>query len=600
MLSALRLSFNAVALLGLLVLAGALGHAHFGRLDTPWEQLVLGKQLAEAKSIPKAEGILFTAAPHTPFDGRSWVWDLAAWETGSAAGAGALKTAEWGLWVLAIWALAAASFRRGARPFSTALFCAWALAAALPDLVPGPSLAGFTVFCVGLWIVEGDFWPAFFGRWIWLAPLAVLAVNLSPAAWALLPLALGSALDGRPGVGAPARPALAKFLFLAVLGGCLCLHPQGISGTLLSLRHLAPSPLSPGAFAPRQWGLLFLATAGALAVASGWTAAGKERLGRDAAVLAAFGAAALYSREALSYCLAAAAPTAAARFDALVDALPALLRALRWPAKVAVLGGAAAFAWTAGVFARTPAKESSTLPSTTVTFYGNQLLDVDVLCPREWTPFLAWKLSPNARFALDARGVAEPGRTAVLEAALRGDGDIAGALSQQGVELCWLRRGSPAALALASSQAWQPVAYDDASVLYVPCVPQNADLIRDHAPRGLRPGDPGEPFDPTRLVQAEADLESGLAQDPGQGVVYLYLARLWSAKGYDAKSRQTLEAGVRADPNFAENYAQLAQERAALGGEDNLVAARLLYDRALALKDEPAWREARVKLEGVK
>jgi tetratricopeptide (TPR) repeat protein len=148
------------------------------------------------------------------------------------------------------------------------------------------------------------------------------------------------------------------------------------------------------------------------------------------------------------------------------------------------------------------------------------------------------------------------------------------------------------ALALATSQAWQPVSFDDASVVYVPKSPANADLIRTRAPRGLRPGDPDEPFDPTRMAQAEADLEADLAHDPGLGVLYQYMAQLWLARGHEAKARETLEGGIRADPGFAPNYARLAALRAALRDEGDLAAARTLYRRALGLREDPEWRRA--------
>jgi len=95
------------------------------------------------------------------------------------------------------------------------------------------------------------------------------------------------------------------------------------------------------------------------------------------------------------------------------------------------------------------------------------------------------------------------------------------------------------------------VAFDGTGVLYVRNLPVVQELIRVHAPRGLRPGDPGQPFEPTRLSQAEADIEAAMASDPNLGVLYLYAAQLWLAKDEPARARQSLEAGLRADPDFA-------------------------------------------------
>src|SRR5665213_2228303 len=232
MLAALRLVFNASALLALLALAAVLGIAALQSQDLPWGHLVLGRLLAEDGSIPLHQGLLFTAPPSAPFDAAAWVWDWSAWQAYHLYGPLILRWSDGLLYLLAAWALVATAFRRGARPFSTALFVAWALLAARTDLAPGPALFGFTAFCAALWIMEGDFWPAFFSRWIWLGPLAVLAVNVSAAAWVLAPLVLCRLmLDGDEN-GAPRQPRLAKSVFFVLLVVCLCLHPQGISALM--------------------------------------------------------------------------------------------------------------------------------------------------------------------------------------------------------------------------------------------------------------------------------------------------------------------------------------------------------------------------------
>lgn len=592
MLSALRLVFNTTALLALLALAAVLGIAAVHSRPLPLEQLALGRQIADAGFIPGHESLLFTAPVGTPFDARSWAWDWAAWQTGRLYGPACLRFADALVWLLAVWALAAAAFRRGARPFSTAAFTCWALLAARTDLDPGPGLFAFTTFCAALWIMEGDFWPSFFSRWIWLGPLAVVTVNASPAAWSLAPLGLAWLLFASGREGVPSRPNVAKSAFFVALLICLCLHPQGIASLPRVFASLKGSPLKPGAFEPRQAGLLLGAVSAALLAASSWTPRGRPQAPRDAALLLVFGGATLATRDAFPYFLALAAPLCAFRFDAVVDALPPPIRALRWPAKVLAFLGL--LTWVAPICLRGLPRPtvSSAEPAQTVDFFKQELLDANVLCPADWTPGLAWKLAPNARFALDGRGVAERFRVQNLKAALDGRADFSDVLTREGVGLCWLKRGSPLALALASSQGWQPLSFDDASVLYVPVTPANAELIRARAPRGLRPGDPDQPFDATRLVEAEADLEADLARDPSMGVAYLYMAKLWLTRGHEAKARETLEGGIRADPNFAPDYAFLASLRAERGDKADRAAARSLYRRALALDDEDAWRRA--------
>jgi tetratricopeptide (TPR) repeat protein len=590
-LGAIRLCFNVLALLGLLGLG--LGLAVSGLQSQPldWSHLALGRQLVEAGSLPKSESILYGV--NLGFDASAWAWSWGAAEALRVFGPVCLRWMDALLVLGAGLGLVAAGFRRGSRPFSTALFVAWALAAARPDLHPGAGLWAWTAFCAALYLLEGDFWPAFFNRWIWLAPLALVTVNLSPAAWALAPLAsLWMANEGGEGTaGAPAQPRLSKGIFLAVLLACLCLHPQGLMPLWRSLGHGLSTPLDPRYFVPRQSALLLLAVAGALLLASSWIRGGRSHLGRDAGLLLAFGLAALLERDALPWALATAAWISAARFDALVDGLPPLLRALRWPAKGAALAGLLAFTVAGGP--RWEARPAPALPKQSLEFYQQQLLDLRVLCPPVWTGYLAFQAPPGAGFALDQRGLAPPDRQERLGQALDGQGDWSAALDADGVEACWLPLGSPLAVALSTAQAWQPVSFDDAAVLYVRSTPANAELIRVNAPRGLRPGDCTRPVDPTRLVQAEADLEARLNQDPSCGVLYLYQAELWLAKGQEAKARQTLEAGIRADADFAPNYARLADLRAARG--DRLPAAAL-YRNALRRRDDPAWRAALERL----
>jgi tetratricopeptide (TPR) repeat protein len=575
--------FNATALLVALAAAWLLGVAALQGQALPWQSLTLGRLLSEAGAFPDQEALLFTA-PGLAFDGRSWGWDILAAQAWSLGGEALLRGAD-ALWLgVAGLALAAAGFRRGARPFSTALFTAWALLAARPDLHPGSALLGWALFCAALWLMEGPLEEALPNRWIWLPPLALLGVNLHASLWALAPLALlWLALQRHP-----ALSLWPKLGVLALLLLCLSLHPQGPLAPAAAWASLAPSPLWPGAFDARQGGLLLLALAGLLALSAGWVQGPREALARDRALLLAFGALALYSRDALPWALALAAPLAAQRFDQVVDALPLGLRRLRWPLKLALLLGALALLWR-GAWTPAPGHRPAPLPRQSVAFYEQELLNLRILCPPEWTAYLAHRLAPHAAFALDLRGRAPAAARSAALNALGGARDATESLQALGAEAAWVGMGSPLALRLATAQGWQPVAVDNASVLYVREQPAVRELVRVHAPRGLRLGDPARPFDPSRMAQAEADLEMRLARDPALGVLYLFQAELWLAKGHEAKARQTLEAGIRADPGFAGAYARLADLRARRGDKPE---ARVLYNKALRLQEEPRWRQA--------
>lgn len=593
-MGAVRLVFNACSLLALAGLAWILAWSGLRSQDLPWRALCLGRLLAENGGLPAEEGILYTVPDGRGFDASAWAWDWLARWLYIQGGEAALRIYDAAVLGLALVGLLGAAFRRGARPFSSALFAAWALWAARPDLQPGPGLTLWAIFAVALWLLEGPFWPAFFNRWIWLPPLALLAVNLHPSAWALALLALPwLALERGEPAQAPPQPRLARWIWAGVLLFCLGLHPQGPLAAARAYTALPPSPLLPGAFEARQPAFLLLVFGWLCLLAAAWTPQGAVSAYRDRAVLGAFSLLALFSRGALPWALAVVAPLAAQRSGQVVDALPPFLRAWRWPLKLGLVAAAALYfarhGLGSGAVAPPPPR-----PDRTLAFYETELLDLRVLCPPDWTPWLAWKLAPHARFALDDSGRAAAPLAAAAQRALSGGEGWRQGLDACGADGAWLPRGSPLAVALARASGWQPVAFDNASVLYVKATPALAGLIRVHAPRGLRPGDAAGPFDPLRLAETEADLEMRLARDPNLGVLYLYLAELWLAKDQPAKARQTLEAGIRADPAFADNYARLARLRAERG---ELEAARQLYGAALRRRADPAWAAALRELE---
>jgi tetratricopeptide (TPR) repeat protein len=599
-----RLLFNSLALtlgLGLALAVLVLG---LRPAPPPYLSLAQGRLLAEAGALPRGETLVYTAPADQPFDARTWGYDLLAFLAARSFGLGALRVGDALGLGLGLLGLAAAFFRRGARPFSTALCLVWVAWASLGNLSPGPVLWAWALACLCLGLLEGSFWEAFFGRWVWVAPLVVLWVNVHGSAWVLVPV-LGAWLIFEGQGADPLRPqqaGLAKLGFFVLLLVLLCLHPLGWRLPWLSWRSWGPSPLSPGVFENEGSALLFIAFSLLALVASSWTSGGRASLARDCALFTAAALTALFSVDALPLALAYCGPMAAARADSVVDALPLALRRLRWPIKAAVLGALVwaclphpgRSSWAASLPSVAP---EAPLPKRVLVFYEQELLNVRLLCPQNWAAGVAWKLAPQVSLALDQRGAAVAGRanTLALQEALRAEGPWRETLLGRQVEACLLPLGSPLAVALARAAEWQPVAFDDLGVLYVRSLPTQQELIRVQAPRGLRPGDPAQPFDPGRLSQAEADIEARLVRDPDLGVLYFYSAELWLAKEQPARARQALEAGVRADPGFAPNYLRLAALRQAAGQPGPAKAA---LERGLSLPLDPHWKQALARLSG--
>lgn len=595
-----RLVFNAIALaggLGLAVwtLAGGLEHS-----PLPYRSLAQGRALSETGSIPTRELLVYTAQPGQGFDTRSWVLDVISFQAAKAWGLRALRILDLLALALGLFGLAAACFRRGARPFTGAL-CLVAVAWLLRDrLQSGAGLWAWALACASLACLEGAFWEAFFGRWVYLAPIALLWVNIHPSAWGLAPLLL--AWVSFEGQGAdPLRPpqaGFAKVVALILLGVLLCLSPAPWDSFRQGWQALGASPLLPANFEHDQTALLGLAFAFFVLVASSWTPEGRPSLARDAAIMGSLGLLSLLSRDALPFALAYAVPMTALRTDALVDALPAPLQSLRWPAKVLgvlALGLSLVPGIGQGRWATRLAPSVPPLPKKVLAFYEHELLNAKLLCPPEWAGLLEWRLAPNVLLALDDRGAAVSGAQAArsLQETLRAEGAWRETLLGAQVEACLLPLGSPLSLALARAAEWQPVAFDDVAVLYVRSLPPMAELIHAQAPRGLRPGDPAQPFDPGRIAQAEADLEARLEHDPDLGVLHFYAAELALAKGQSARARQSLEQGIRKDPDFAPNYLRLAALRQAAGME---AQAQPLLERAKTLALGADWCAALARL----
>ena len=591
-----RLIFNTLALalsLGLAAWTLGLGLSHS---PLPYRSLAQGRALAETGSIPARELLVYTAQAGQGFDTRSWVLDLASFQVAKAWGLRALRGLDFVALALGLFGLAAACFRRGARPFTGAL-CLAAMAWVLRDkLQPGAGLWAWALACASLACLEGSFWEAFFGRWVYLAPIALLWVNVHPSAWALAPgLLLWVSFEGQSADALrPPQAGFAKTAALILLGVLLCLSPAPWASFQQGWHALGASPLLPGNFESDQGALLGLASAFLVLVASSWTPEGRPSFARDAALFGGSSLLSLLSRDALPFALAYAVPMTALRLDALVDALPAPVQALRWPVKVltvAVLGYSFLPQGGQGSWMVRAQPLSSPMPKKVLAFYEHELLNAKLLCPPEWAGLLEWRLAPNVLLALDDRGASVSGAQAArsLQQTLQAEGAWRETLLGAQVEACLLPLGSPLSLALARAAEWQPVAFDDVAVLYVRALPPMAALIQTQAPRGLRPGDPAQPFDPGRIAQAEADLEARLTQDPDLGVLHFYAAELALAKGQSASARQSLEQGIRRDPEFAPNYLRLAALRQSAGMTGQ---AAPLLERARSLPLGPDWRLA--------
>jgi len=242
--------FNSLALALGLGLAGALLVLGLKPAALPYESLALGRTVAEASSLPRHENLVYSAPASQAFDARSWGYDLLAFLLVRNFGLSALRLGDALAVGLGLLGLAAAFFRRGARPFSSALCLVWVAWATLPDLAPGPPVWSWALAGLCLGLLEGSFWEAFFNRWVWLAPLVVLWVNLRASAWVLAPaLALWLFLDGREADALrPQQPRLAKLaFFLPVAGPALPASP--------GLALAADESKSLGPFAAESGGL---------------------------------------------------------------------------------------------------------------------------------------------------------------------------------------------------------------------------------------------------------------------------------------------------------------------------------------------------------
>jgi hypothetical protein len=517
-----------------------------------------GRTIAQEGGFPAKDPFYFGAPSGETFDKDGWLFALLAFGLHQQAGLQALGALRGFLLLTCFAGMLACGFRRRARPFSSAACSLWALVSIMPFSACSGALAGLAMLSASLWLMEGNFWDSFFGRWVWLPVLLVLWVNLQAAGFWLLPLAAAWAFYERQSPGpAPQFPMLAILSTLAVLAFCAFLHPALWRTPLLALPGPLATPFEAASFPASRGGLALLAATLLAYLACVALPQGREHAGRDAALLGGFLAAALLWKASLPYACVALAPMGAARADIVVDAMPAALRNLRWLVKTAALG--CALFILPGLFAApSPRQAQAFQPRETVQFFKDELLDGKVACEQDWSGRLLWELSPSLK-AYDLE----------LDRPIPTEADYA-----------WLRINSPLAKSLSLSRDWQPLDFDDASVLYARADAAHASLIKTWAPRGLRPGDLDEPFESSRLPQVEADLEGRRLNRPHSGILMFFEARLAMEKGQDTLARQWLEQGIHADPNFAPNYRLLGELRAK---EKDTKGAQEFFDRAAAL-----------------
>lgn len=576
--ASLKLLFNLLALGVALGLAFGLCLGH-GQDDSVWRVLASGRLIATQGGFPQGDPFNFSLPLSAPFDKDGWLFALMSYGLHQFAGLKALGLLRslmlFGAFVLTV----ATGFRRGARPFSSALFALWALAAIQPPVLYGGPLAGFFFFALALFLMEGDFWPAFFSRWLWL-PLAMVAwVNMDSSALLLLPMALGWALAERGSAGAerPQFPGLAMVSTLSVLAASAFLHPALWRIALDALPGPMATPFEPGAFENARLGLALLGLSGLLLLASALLPQGREHAGRDLLLFFMLALSALAWRGSLPFACFFAAPMAAARADTVIDALPLILRQLRWGLKLGAL--AAAIFFLPGLLAQSARPESGRpkpLPRETLAFFKDELLSGNIFNENDWSGQFIWELAPSAKVFSDGKRGSAADYVRILGA---GEG-WEKALGRYQADFAWLKLNNPLAKAMARSSSWQPVDFDDASVLYASVAPEHAALIKTWAPRGLRPGDMDEPFESSRLPQVEADLEGRRLQRPNSGILHYYEARYWVEKGREPLARQWLEQGIKSDPSFAPDYQLLGELRLKAGDKKG---AQTFFERAAAL-----------------
>lgn len=586
----LKILFNIIGLA--LGLALAIGLA-LKKPEAPqvWGYLSNGKALAQEMSIPATDPRIFTSTGGVEFDREGWLFALAAYGLHSFSGEAGLKAARIAFLLLAFGLCVFRAFQRGSRPFSGVLFSLLALYASLPVLGEGPAFLSLFLWALALGLMEGPFWESFFSRWIWLPVLAVAWVNLHSLAWMLLGLAgLWMAGEKATPEEAPAMASAGKWLFLGLLAICLLLNPSTYMSLPRGLSLLpglgspdANSPLFPGNFEASQPALLLMAVLFPLLVSSASLGSNPLPLRRDFLIYVFLASLSLLSRRMLPFFCFWAAPVAAGCLDRIVDALPDMVRASRWGLKVASLG-AGFFLLPQAFHPARPDLKALEQPQETLDFFAKEDLSVNLVSEPAWADALAWKLQGQARMLATQRPLPSD-LAADVQQILAVNKDWGPLLEKHGSDAAMLKIGTPLAKAMAYAQEWQPVAFDDYSVLYLKVQPSHEALIKTFAPRGLRPGDEENPLEARRLQQCEADLEARLAQAPAMGRLLYLRAALLLSQGREDKALEVLRQSLKLDPNFLPSYTWLG---ALLKKAGDKAGAAEVWGAALKISDDKA------------
>ena len=611
--STLKIIYN-LAFLGLglaaAVLWASLAPSAGGTGDL-WLLRSIGRALAAPEGLPLFEPFAHTAAANAPFRLDGWLTASLVYHLGKGSSAVALDVWRAFCFGLIYVSLTAAAYRRGARPFSSAVF---ALAALLPlwntDLA---MLSALSLFAAAIYIMEGPFWRSLFSRWFWMAPLLALSANLHASALASAVLAGAWILSeqDRPTEPPPDNPSLTRLLFGTALISCLALNPEGIS--FFRALALLPWGSTPSSVPPlgqewlnQFWLLLVLPSIALFMIAANtWVPQGSHRRNRDLASAAALALLFWARPDWLAYGGLWAAPIAASRLDALVDALPSSLKNSRWLLKVPVLFLLFSLLRPLHQAGRQATGFSSVgMPERVVSFLREQNPGARLYHPQEWAGYLLWYLPAKVKVFSDARqgAVYAPGvRTDDQGAQSGGLGGSNDQLelwkeifNRREIEAALIPVGSALATTMARAGGWQPVAFDNHAVLYVKADEAHAAMIKTWAPRGLRPGDPLDPFDPSRLPQTEADLEVRMARDPGLGILYHFKASYLEAKEDIQGAERSLRLGISKDPAFAGNYIRLAQMLVQRGQEKE---AHSILQASLRIRENAQVRHFLMQLE---
>ena len=600
--STLKILYNLLVLasgLGLALLWAGQASSAAGVQDL-WFARALGRALSDPAGLPAFESFSHTIAADQPFRASAWLFSILVYQLGKSAPAWAFDAWRVAMFGLLFVSLVAASYRRGARPFSSALFALTALAGFYNAGLGMVSTAA--LFALALYIMEGPFWASLFSRWLWLAPLLALAANLDDSALAIGILAAAWAISDKdlPTEAPPDNPMLSRMVFAAALASCLALNFNGFglwtqlgagAWNLPAAQTAAPLGL---ALLKGQWMAPTLAAVAAFfLVANSWVEGGQHRWRRDLVCGLSMVAVVAVRPDWILLLGLWAAPVAASRLDAVVSALGPAVRQARWLGKLPVL---AALLWSLLLvkshWQSKPVFAQRAYPDRVIGFLREHDAGMRLYQPADLSGFLLWYLPGRLQVFLDPRGPSSYPADVLSDYHDASAGGLGGPRDQlelwreifnrRQVDTALLKVDSPLAKTMARASGWQPVSFDNESVLYVRAK-KYPGLVKTWAPRGLRPGDLEDPFDPGRLQMAEADVEVALARDPGMGILYLFQGAVHRAHRRPGESLESLRRGIAADPQFAPNYNQLGVELARKG---LLPEARKLWKKSLSLRED--------------